>query len=117
MRTLGLLLIGLAALPLCAGSKRDWQDGTIVQVDSEDIAPPSHAQRFYYTIDTGKELLITTEKVVWRWSKPSQVAVGDTVKWAMRKSDVYIVDSEGKEHTLSLRRRDVKAAVEKKGTR
>ncbi len=114
MRTWGLLLIALAALPLSAVSKRDWQDGTITQVDSEDIAPPSHAQRFYYTIDTGKELLITTEKVVFRWSKPSQVSVGDTVKWAMNKNDVYILDPDGKERTLSLRRRDPKPAAEKK---
>lgn len=114
MKTWGLLLIALAALPLCAESKRDWRDGTIVQVDSEEIAPPSHAERFFYTIDTGNELLITTEKIVWRWSKPSQVAVGDTVKWAMRKNEVYILAADGKEHTLSLRRRDAKPPAEKK---
>ncbi len=114
LRIWGLLLIALAALPLSADTKRDWRDGTIVKVESEDIAPPSHAQRFFYTIDTGDVLLIATEKVVWRWSKPSQMEVGDTVKWAMRKNDVYIVGSDGKEHTLSLRRQDPKPQVEKK---
>ena len=111
MKTFSFLFIALCTTALSGGAKRDWQDATIVKIDSEAINPPSHAQRFYYTLDTGKEFLVATDKVVFRWSKPTPVAVGDSIKWALHNQEVYILSSDGKEHTLSLRRREPKVLL------
>jgi hypothetical protein len=110
MKMFPFLVIVLCAAALSGAAKRDWQDATIVKIDSEAINPPSHAQRFYYTIDTGKEFLVATDKVVFRWSKPTPVAVGDNIKWALHKQELYILSSDGNEHTLSLRRREAKTS-------
>jgi hypothetical protein len=103
-----VFLAGLFAFELSAETKRDWHLGKMVKVDAVDIVPSTHAQRFYYTIDTGTCSLIVTEKVLLRGSQPLQASEGDIVKWAMHKKDVYVVAGDSKERVLSLRRQDCK---------
>ncbi|MDQ2901357.1 MAG: hypothetical protein M3Y07_16405 [Acidobacteriota bacterium] len=108
MRAFLPLSIGLMAIALFAAPKRDWREGKIVKIDAETIVEGTHAQRFYYTIDIGPSLLIVTEKAAWRWSKPSQIEEGDTVKWSLDKRRVYMISPDGIEHTLALRHREEK---------
>lgn len=103
-----LLLTTVMCLAVFAETKRDWQSGKLVKIDAVDIVPNTHAQRFFYTIDTGTCQLVVTEKVVLRWSQPLQASQGETVKWAIDKKNVYVLGPGDKERMLSLRRRDCK---------
>ena len=116
-------------------SKREWQDAKVVNVDSEHFTTHSNSsqtngrvdpsgnihtttttsswghERWYYTIDTGKYLITASEVLSWRWSKPARVIVGESVKYDMHKRDVYILDLDGKEHKLYLRKQELRPAA------
>ena len=55
-----------------------------------------------YTVQAGGKTYIAREKLLFPWSKPANVAVGDTVKIAVEGRKLYILDDNQKEHKASI---------------
>ncbi len=70
-----------------------------------------------YAIDAGDRILIVTETIQRmggalgsvRLRKGAQLTPGDSVKFALEKGSIYIMDSQGKEHKLRVQRVTMKA--------
>jgi len=55
-----------------------------------------------YTIQAHDKTYIAREKLLFPWSKPANVTVGDQVKFAVEGRKLYILDEDGKEHKASI---------------
>jgi hypothetical protein len=55
-----------------------------------------------YTIQGPEKTYIAREKLMFPWSKPAKVTVGDEVKYAIDGRKLYILDEDGKEHKASV---------------
>jgi len=42
------------------------------------------------------------EHIKWRWSKPANLTVNGTVKYAVDKRKLYVIDDDGKEHEMEI---------------
>ena len=45
------------------------------------------------------------EHIKWRWSKPANLTVNGTVKYAVDKRRLYVIDDDGKEHEMEIMRK------------
>ncbi len=55
-----------------------------------------------YTIQGPEKTYIAREKLLFPWSKPANVTVGDHVKYAVEGRKLYIFDEDNKEHKASI---------------
>lgn len=55
-----------------------------------------------YTIQTADKTYIAREKLLFPWSKPANVTVGDQIKFAVEGRRLYIMDEDQKEHKASI---------------
>ncbi len=55
-----------------------------------------------YTIQGPDKTYIAREKLLFPWSKPANVTVGDHVKFAVEGRRLYIMDEDQKEHKASI---------------
>jgi hypothetical protein len=55
-----------------------------------------------YTIQGQDKTYIAREKLLFPWSKPANVTVGDQVKFVVEGRKLYILDEDQKEHKASI---------------
>jgi hypothetical protein len=55
-----------------------------------------------YTIQTTNKTYVAKEKLYFPWSKPANVTVGDSLKFAVEGGKLYIVGEDQKEHKASI---------------
>lgn len=55
-----------------------------------------------YTIQGTEKTYIAREKLLFPWSKPANVTVGDKIKFAVEGRKLYILDEDQKEHKASI---------------
>lgn len=55
-----------------------------------------------YTVETDKRVYVAKEHLLFPWSKPANVTVGEAVKFASEKNKMYILDDDGKEHKATI---------------
>ena len=55
-----------------------------------------------YTIQADDKTYIARERLLFPWSKPANVTVGDKVKFAVEGKKLYILDEDQKEHKASI---------------
>lgn len=124
--------ICLAAASYASAAARDWQSGMLAEVEQEKINEGStrhtttdgsaknrgnktdYSQNStttttdnietyqVYTIEGDKKIYIAREHLLFPWSKPADVTVGESVKFAVEKGKLYILDDSGKEHKASI---------------
>ena len=127
-----MICILLAAASYASAAHRDWQSGILSEVEQEKINEGStrhtstdgsaknrgnkvdYSQNStttttdnietyqVYTIEGDKKIYIAREHLLFPWSKPADVTVGDSVKFAVEKGKLYILDDSGKEHKASI---------------
>lgn len=62
----------------------------------------------YYAIDGG-DLIYLAQRTVNRRDKPLNVTIHGNVRFAVKGSDLYLVDDYGKQHRLTLEKKTAKA--------
>jgi hypothetical protein len=53
-------------------------------------------------IEGDKYVYLAQERLRWRWSKVANVTVNGSVKYAVEKRKLYVMDEDGKEHEMEI---------------
>jgi hypothetical protein len=130
--TVGSLLIAITISTWCADNSRDWKSGTLVETEKEQVltgntrrtnrdstvkdkgrkteysqTTTSKKTDDYdtfqiYTIEDDSRTYIARERLLFPWSKPASVSVGEKVKFVVQKNTMYLLDDEGKQHKAGI---------------
>ena len=55
-----------------------------------------------YTIESDKVVYVASEHLLFPWSKPANVNVGEDVKYVVEKGKIIILDDDKKEHKATI---------------
>jgi hypothetical protein len=115
MRLCILAICLIAAVSVTRAEKqRDWQTGKVLDTERNRYFAGTYTPagsgfgtavyRTYarYAIETEKYVYLGEERLPWRWSKPAQLIINTSVKFAIEKRKLYIIDDEGKEHESKI---------------
>ena len=115
-----LLLAGLAAGLTASEKNRNWQTGKLLDIEmsrvfagmqgsAEDYSHTA-TYRVYetLTIEGDSHIYVARRGLRWRWSKSLDLAVNASVKFAVEKRKLFVIDEDGKEHELSITKRVLK---------
>lgn len=127
----GLLLMAAAATAVAANA-RNWQPGTLTETEQSKVkegstknsntdgtvknrgnktdysqnttATTTDNYETYqtYTIQGEHKTYVAREHLLFPWSKPANVTVGESVKFAVEKNKLYLLDEDGKEHKATV---------------
>lgn len=61
-----------------------------------------------YTVDAGSKIYTASEQLLFPWSKPANVTVGEKMKFAVEKNTIYILDDDGKQHKARIKKVQMK---------
>jgi hypothetical protein len=107
---------------------RNWQTGTLLETEQQKILEGSTTNKAIngnakngnysqdstttktdnydtyqvFTIGSGQKVYVARERLFFPWSKPALSTVGEPVKFAVEKNNLYIMDAEGKQHKLGI---------------
>lgn len=132
VRTLATVLLALVtALPAVAAA-RNWKAGTLMGTEQTKVKEGStttyntdgnaknkgnktdYSQNTtkttndnmetyqIYTIEVGNKVYTASEHLLFPWSKPANVTVGEAMKLDIDKNKLYILDDDGKEHKTTV---------------
>lgn len=62
-----------------------------------------------YTIESGNKIFVGSEHLLFPWSKPANIQLGESVKFAMVKGKLIVLDDDGKQHKTTLVRTSLKS--------
>ena len=129
-----LLAAALVPQTFAAATPRDWHEGTLLETEQEKVpsgttyhsstdgsAKPNGDKTKYsqnttttasqdydtyqlYTIQGGGKVYTASERLLFPWSKPANVTVGEKVKYVVEKNKMYFLDDDGKEHKASIKK-------------
>jgi len=136
--TWALLLVVLAAF--AADNSRNWQSGTLLETEKEQVrqgstkrintegtakdkgkktdyseTTTSTTTEDYdtfqvYTIQGDTQTYVARERLLFPWSKPASLTVGEKVKYAVAKNTLYLLDDNGKQHKAGISKVSVNSA-------
>jgi hypothetical protein len=61
-----------------------------------------------YTIESDKVIYVASEHLLFPWSKPANVNVGENIKYVVEKGKIIILDDDNKEHKASIVKNSMK---------
>jgi len=138
--SLVLLLSAVLVGQTFAATARDWHEGTLLETEQEKIpsgatynsstdgsAKPKGDKTKYsenttttatqdydtfqlYTIQGHGKVYTASERLLFPWSKPANVTVGEKVKYVVEKNKLYLLDDDGKEHKASIKKVKMQSA-------
>ena len=86
------------------GNKTDYsQNTTTTTTDNYEIYQT-------YSIKGEQKTYLAREHLLFPWSKPANVTVGEAVKFAVDKSKLYLLDEDGKEHKATITKTSLNTA-------
>ena len=133
-----VLLAGGAAF--AADSSRNWQSGTLLEAEKQEVrqgttrtsntegtAKDKGNKTDYsqtttstttdnydtfqvYTIQGDTKTYVARERLLFPWSKPASVTVGEKVKYAVAKNTLYLLDDDGKQHKAGISKVSINSA-------
>jgi hypothetical protein len=139
LRSWKIAVVALA-LTLTAHAARNWQTGTLTETEQQKVKEGSthntttdgtvkdkgnkadYSQNTtttstdnietyqLYTIEAGDKIYVAREHLLFPWSKPANVSVGEKVKFVIEKGKLYLLDDDGKEHKASVSKTSMKPA-------
>jgi len=125
---------------MAAPPQRDWQSGMLMETEQQKVkegstttsstdgsAKPKGNKVNYsentttqtndnidtyqiYTIRGTHKTYIAREKLLFPWSKPANVTVGEHVKYVVDKHKLILLDDDGKEHKATVTKVSVTTA-------
>ena len=72
-----------------------WRSATTTTTDDYDTFQ-------VYTIQGGTKTYVARERLLFPWSKPANVTIGDKVKYSVQKNTLYVLDEDGKQHKAGI---------------
>lgn len=63
-----------------------------------------------YTIESGNVVYVASEQLLFPWSKPADIELGDPVQFAVKSGKMYILDSSGKQHKATVTKTALKSS-------
>ena len=135
-----LMCFVLLSAAVWAAGPRNWHTGTLMETEQEKVregstrnsnTDGSAKQRGnktdysentttttndnfetyqIYTIEGAGKVYVGREHLLFPWSKPANITVGEPVKFAVEKNKLYILDADAKEHKATVTRVRVKPA-------
>jgi hypothetical protein len=63
-----------------------------------------------YKIQGDSRTYVARERLLFPWSKPASVTVGEKVRYAVEKNTLYLLDEDGKQHKAGIRKVSMNAA-------
>ncbi|MBV8830468.1 MAG: hypothetical protein JO108_14680 [Acidobacteriaceae bacterium] len=133
--TICLLAVGAFS----ADTSRNWQPGTLLETEKQQVpqgstktsntegtakdkgnktdysqTTTSTTTQDYdnfqvYTIRGDNKTYVARERLLFPWSKPANVTVGEKVKYAISKHTLYLLDDDGKQHKAGISKVSVNA--------
>ena len=61
-----------------------------------------------FVIEGDQYAYLAQEHLKWRWSKAANLTVNGTVKYAVEKRNLYVIDDDGKEHEMEIIKKTLK---------
>ena len=134
------VLLLAAPRALRAADARNWQSGTLLETEKQEVRQGStkttktegtakdkgnktdYSQTTtsttsddvdtfqVYTIQTDTKTYVARERLLFPWSKPANLAVGEKVKYAVEKNTLYLLDDDGKQHKAGISKVTMNAA-------
>lgn len=134
-----LVSVALAAALASAAASRNWQTGTLTETEQQKIRESStkntntegsakqngnkteYSQNTtttksgnydtyqIYTIEAGNKIYVAREHLLFPWSKPASVTVGEPIKFAVEKNTMYILDANEKQHKATITKVSMKS--------
>ena len=131
-RKFAVLFLIFAVTPMAMAGSRHWKSGTLTateqqkvaegsthttnsdatyknkgnRVDSSQNTPTTSSDNYEtyqtYIIDAGNKIIIAKEHLLFPWSKPANVNVGEPVKYVVERGKLIMLDDDGKEHKASV---------------
>lgn len=122
----------LAATSLLPADSKNWQSGILLETEKQEIRQGStktsrtegtakdkgnkteYSQTTtsntsddidtfqVYTIQNHTKTYVARERLLFPWSKPANVSVGEKVKFAVEKNTLFIIDDDGKQHKAGI---------------
>jgi hypothetical protein len=68
-----------------------------------------------YTIETHKVVYVASEHLLFPWSKPANVNVGEDIKYVVEKGKIIILDDDSKEHKATIVKTSMKRSESHSG--
>jgi hypothetical protein len=129
----------LVSAVVLAAASRHWQTGTLMETEQQKVREGStknsntdgsakergnktqysqnttttQTDNFetyqIYTIEMGNKIYVAREHLLFPWSKPANVTVGESVKVAVEKNKLYILDANEKQHKATITKVSMKS--------
>jgi len=142
--TAGSLLVALALCTSGADISREWKSGTLFETEKQQVLTGStkrtnkdgtikdegrktdYSQTTtstntdnydtfqVYTIQGDTKTYIARERLLFPWSKPANVSVGEKVKYVVQKNTLYLLDEDGKQHKAGISKVSMNRDAEQK---
>ncbi len=121
MKTLLALLVLIAmSAPSCFAEKikdSEWKTGILLEQRSDDgtyvVGTKGNVRTYgytdtYYRIDAGDIIYVAVRDIHLRWDKLLKLTTNAPIKYVVKGDHVYVLDENGKQHTLNLREKILK---------
>jgi hypothetical protein len=125
-----------------ADNSRDWKSGTLLETEKQQVLTGStstsnrdgtikekgkkadYSQTTtarttddydtfqVYTVQGDGKTYIARERLLFPWSKPANVSVGEKVKYVVQKNTLYLLDDDGKQHKAGISKVSMNQAAE-----
>ena len=99
IRSLAVLVLAVGIVPVATGgeSKRDWQMGKVLDFWKTDV---------YEDVRIGGQThsYVVRRLLSWR-VKPARLTVNGPVKFAVKKSTLFLIDEDGKERAFDINKK------------
>ena len=139
-RVAALAMVLIAPLAFGASKAREWHSGTLLETEKQQVPQgttktsntegtakqkgnkvdysqntTSTTTEDYdtfqvYTVQGETKTYVARERLLFPWSKPASVAVGEKVKYAIEKDKLYLLDDDGKEHKAGITKVSINSA-------
>lgn len=134
------ILFVLLVVPIFAATARDWHTGTLLETEQQKVPSGTIANSNtdvtakdkgdktqysgnttttttqdydtfqIYTVEGNSKVYTAKEQLLFPWSKPANITVGEKVKYVVDKNKMYLLDDDGKEHKAKLTKVKMKSA-------
>ena len=92
------------------GSAKDRGNSTDYSESHTSTTTDNYDTFQIYTIDSGAKRYVAREQLLFPWSKPAAVDVGDKIKFAVEKGKMYLVGEDQKQHKATIVKTTLKSA-------
>jgi hypothetical protein len=140
LHVVACVLLSCASLAFTADRPRNWQTGTLLETEKQQVrqsstkttnseinAKDKKGKTQYsgrststdrenyddfqvYTIETEGATYVAREKLLFPWSKPAATTVGSKVQFAVEKNTLYLLGDDGKQHKAGITKASMKPA-------